>query len=439
VYNVTEALRLRGGVDRDAVGLALRDTMLRQESLRTVFVDHGGVPWQRVLGEGEFEVPLDVVELGEGELAGRMTAASETSFDLGTELPFRVWVYVVGAQECVVLFVMHHIAMDGWSLRPLFRDLSVAYEARVDGRAPVWDSLPAQYADYADWQREMLGSESDPDSVISTQLKYWRQALAGIPDELALPYDRPRPAVGSYRGGVVPIVLEAPLHEALARLAQRTGTSLYMVFQAGLAVVLSRLGAGHDIPIGGPTTDRVDEALDDVIGFFVNTLVFRIDTTGDPTFTELLRRVRQTDLDALSHRDVPFDRVVEELNPQRSLSRNALFQVLLMLEESGAGVEFPGVSCVAEPVESPLVRFDLWLGLSEAKTASGECLGVTGEFRYSGALFDHATIDNLVSLFLTLLRDFAADPERHIEPGTPRTLTIPRRKPVKLSAEPSVR
>ncbi|WP_053928135.1 condensation domain-containing protein, partial [Streptomyces chattanoogensis] len=202
---------------------------------------------------------------------------------------------------------MHHIAMDGWSLEPLFRDLSTAYRARTEGREPPWEPLAVQYADYAVWQREMLGSESDPESLVSRQLRYWQEALAGIPDELALPYDRPRPAVGSQHGDLVPVVLDAPLHQALTGLAQRTGSSLFMVFQAALATLLTRMGAGHDIPIGAPTAGRADEALDDLVGFFVNTLVLRVDTSGNPTFEELLKRVRDVDLEAFSHQDVPFD------------------------------------------------------------------------------------------------------------------------------------
>ena len=435
LYNVANALRMRGSVDRDALVTALLDTTIRQECLRTVFVDRDGVPWQRILAPEEIEVPLRVVPVTEDELPDRMTAASTEGFDLGTELPFRVWFYELGPQEQVIFFVMHHIAMDGWSMRPLLRDLSVAYQARVAGREPQWDPLPVQYADFAEWQREFLGSESDPDSVLNAQLRYWRETLTGAPDELTLPYDRPRPAVSSHRGGHVALHVGADLHTALLTLARRTGTSLFMVFQAAFATVLTRLGAGNDIPIGTSTTDRGDESLDDVVGFFVNTLVLRVDTSGHPTFADLLKRVREVDLEALSNRDVPFDRIVEELNPQRSLSRNALFQVLMMMQESGDVAEFPGVTCTEEPVEFPVVRFDLWLGLTESKSPQGDCLGVEGEFRYSVDLFDHATMENLVARFVEVLREVADNPGTPVEPTTaPRTLTRARRKAVTLPA-----
>ncbi|MFF4948094.1 amino acid adenylation domain-containing protein [Streptomyces chattanoogensis] len=437
-YNVPVALRLRGAVDRDALGSALRDTVLRQESLRTVFVDEGGVPWQRVLEPEEVEVPLNVVAVTEADLAEELRTAAGRGFDLASELPLRAWLFELGAQDHVLLLAMHHIGMDGWSLEPLFRDLSTAYRARIEGREPVWAPLPVQYTDYTVWQREVLGSQSDPQSLVSRQLRYWQEALAGLPDELALPYDRPRPAVSSHRGDLVPVVLDAALHQALTGLAQRTGTSLFMVFQAAFAALLTRLGAGHDIPLGAPTAGRTDKALDDLVGFFVNTLVLRVDTSGNPTFEELLKRVRDVDLEAFSHQDVPFDRLVEEINPHRSLSRHALFQVMLMLEESGDALQLPGVDCADQPVDFPVVRFDMWLGLTESKSPEGDCNGVTGELRYSVDLFDPATIQDLAEKFVSLLRTVAAHPERPVtSTRSPHALGAVRRKPVKLPAAPS--
>ena len=436
VYNVADALRLRGDVDQDALRAALLDTVLRQEILRTVYVDRDGVPYLRVLEPDEFELPLDVVAVPEAELAARMTEASGTTFDVSAELPFRAWLFEVGPQEHVLMFVMHHIAMDAWSLKPLLNDVSVAYRARLAGQAPGWEPLPAQYTDYAEWQREVLGSESDPDSLISAQLRYWKESLSGAPDDLALPYDRPRPAVSSYRGGEVPLVVEPELHKALLAVARRTGTSLFMVFQATLATALTRLGAGHDIPLASPVADRADQALDDLVGFFLNTLVLRIDTSGNPTFAELLKRVREVDLNGLSNRDVPFDRVVDELKAQRSLSRNALFQVMVMLQEVGDALDFPGVECTAEPVESSVVRYDLWLGLNEAKSPQGQCLGVEGALCYSTDLFDHATMENLVSVFVALLHEFAANPELPLESASgPKTRISMRRKAITVPAD----
>ncbi|MEU2576466.1 condensation domain-containing protein [Streptomyces anulatus] len=305
-WNVPVAVRLRGPVDRTALVAALRDTVLRQETLRTLFVDEGGVPWQRVLEPDDVEVPLRVVAVV-GDPAESLAAEATRGFDLAEELPVRASLFELGPQDQVLLLVMHHIATDGWSLDPLFRDLSTAYSARVEGREPGWEPLPVQYTDYAEWQREVLGEVSDPQSLISRQLAYWREALEGIPEQIALPYDKPRPAVSSRHGALVPFSLDRELHQGLTALARRTGTSLFMVFHAAFATLLTRLGAGHDIPIATPTVDRSDEALDDLVGFFVNTLVMRVDTSGDPTFEELLHRVRDMALGAISHQDVPFE------------------------------------------------------------------------------------------------------------------------------------
>ncbi len=283
------------------------------------------------------------------------------------------------------------------------------------GVAAALAPLPVQYADYTLWQQAVLGAEDDGASVMARQLSYWTAALAGLPEQIELPADRPRPAVASHRGGRVALTIDAGLHRGLAALARGCGASLFMVLQAGLAGLLSRLGAGSDIAIGSPIAGRGDAALDELIGFFVNTLVLRTDTAGNPSFKALIGRVRAGNLAAYGHADLPFERLVEVLNPARSLSRHPLFQVMLAFEAGAAGgaagLELPGLKAVAEPVTTAGAKFDLSLGLIEQRAPTAPRPAIDGVLEYSSDLFDAATVEALGRRLIRLLAAAVADPE----------------------------
>ncbi|MFJ2833708.1 amino acid adenylation domain-containing protein [Streptomyces sp. NPDC087263] len=411
-YNMPLALKLSGDLDIAALEAALGDVADRHESLRTVFPETDGEPRQHVLAGDTGRPPLIVVETTPDELAATLAAYSGRGFELSVDLPWRIRLLVTGPAEYVLLVVAHHIAVDGWSMGVLARDLGVAYAARRAGGAPDWEPLPVQYADYALWQREVLGELDDTDSVISGQLDYWRRALSGAPEELDLPSDRPRPAVSSFRGGNVPLSVDAQTHARLVAAAQQGNATMFMVVQAALAVLLARLGAGTDIPIGTAIAGRGDEAMDDLAGFFVNTLVLRTDVSADPTFTEVLARVREADLAAYSHQDVPFERLVDVLSPARSLSRNPLFQVMLAVQSAAPEEwDLPGLTVGTLPsTADPVARFDLAPTLVERRDGAGAPAGLGGTLLYAADLFDEGTAAQLASRLVRVLEAVAADP-----------------------------
>ncbi|WP_405901188.1 non-ribosomal peptide synthase/polyketide synthase [Streptomyces sp. NBC_00727] len=414
-YHMPLALRLSGDLDRDALGAALVDVMTRHETLRTVFPHTGGIPHQRVLDTAEVPVPLTVRTAGESEVPALLRDAAVRGFDLTTEIPLRAELFAVAPDEHVLLLVMHHIVGDGWSMGPLARDLAAAYTTRRSGGAPEWPPLPVTYADYTLWQHEILGDENDADSLFSRQVAYWRRALTGMPGQLQLPADRSRPAVMSYGGDVLEVRIDAELHARLTELARRSGATLFMVLQAGLAALYTRLGAGTDIAIGSPIAGRTDEALDDLVGFFVNTLVLRTDTSGDPGFGELLGRVRETALSAYAHQDVPFEHLVEALNPSRSLSHHPLFQTGLVVQNApGGAFGLPGLQVSAMPVLTGTARLDLTFGFAEEYGPDGEPAGLSGAVEYSTDLFDRATVEGLAARWTRLLAEVVAAPERPI-------------------------
>jgi len=409
-YNMAGALRLRGPLDRQAMATAINDVVQRHESLRTVFPDHAGEPYQQVLDLQDAHVTLEIVE--PDDLMAALRQAANHVFDLAGSPPIRVTLLVAGPDEHVLMIVGHHIIGDGWSTAPLLRDIGRAYQARSHGRAPDWEPLPVQYVDYTLWQAELLGAADDPDSVVAGQLSFWAKELAGAPECLSLPTDRPRPPAATYRGDVVPLTIDADLHARLAELARANGATLFMVLHAGLAVLLSRWGAGEDIPVGSPLAGRTDEALDDLVGFFINTVVLRTDLTGDPTFRALLGRVRERALAVLENQDVPFDLVVEQLNPERSPGRNPLFQVMLTVQNAPRDVDLvPGLVAEMEAVRTPTAKVDLSFTVSECFGPDGAPAGLTGDLEYALDLFGRGSAEALAAGLVRVLAAVAATPE----------------------------
>ncbi|MGW1787175.1 condensation domain-containing protein, partial [Streptomyces sp. NPDC002143] len=410
-YNIPLALRLSGRLDERALTEALADVVTRHETLRTVFPEAHGTPYQKVLDPDTARPRLRVTSTDESRLAEALAEAARHPFDLAAEVPLRAHLFALAGDEHVLLLVMHHIAGDGWSTGPLSRDLAEAYAARSTGHKPEWAPLPAQYADYTLWQRELLGDPLAPDSVFSSQLAYWKERLADLPEQLQLPADRTRPAVASYRGEHLLVELDAELHTGLARIARRSGASMFMVLRAALGALFTRLGAGADIAVGSPIAGRTDEALDDVVGFFVNSLVLRTDTSGDPSFEELVRRVRENALGAYAHQDLPFENLVEELNPVRSLSRHPLFQVMFALQNAPMGeFDLPGLRVAPVIVPTGTAKFDLGFNLYERHDDHGSPAGVAGAVEYATDLYDRATVADLVDRWTRLLRAVVADP-----------------------------
>ncbi|MFJ4908385.1 amino acid adenylation domain-containing protein [Streptomyces sp. NPDC093249] len=403
-HTVTTALRLTGRLDREALAAALRDVVTRHESLRTVFPVTDGVPCQRVLEPAGFDLPVRAVP--EAGVEAALLAASEHDFDLARETPVRAELLARSPEEHVLVVTVHHIAFDGWSAAPFLRDLSGAYAARLRGRAPDLPELPLQYADFTLWQRAELGAPDDPGSPFARQLAHWTGALAGAPDEIALPADRPRPAAATHRAGTVPFRITPEVHARLTALARAHGASVFMVLHAVLAVLLRRLGAGTDVLVGSPVAGRTDSGLDELVGCFVNTVVVRTDVSGDPDLGELIDRVRPGVLAALENQDVPFEQVVDAVAPVRSAARHPLFQVMLSLQNNATGaVELPGLQ--VEPLHHGRYRsvpFDLLFDLSESHG------GLDGTLVHSLDLFGPATAGRIAGYFTRLLADASARP-----------------------------
>ncbi|MBY6568212.1 non-ribosomal peptide synthase/polyketide synthase, partial [Rhodococcus sp. BP-154] len=411
-YNVAFAMRMTGALDVDAVRAAVADVVERHESLRTVFPLTDDGPVQSILEAHQVLSDLEPVDAESEDDALRIVAeVTSEGFDVAAAVPVRAQLLRLGPDEHVLAFVVHHISSDGFSTAPLARDLIVAYSARVHGHAPNIEPLPVQYADYALWQRAFLGSEEDPESLMSTQLAFWVDTLSGAPEVLELPLDRPRPSDPSFRGAKLGFDLDAELHGRMASLASSRDSSVFMIVHAALGILLSALSGSEDISVGTPISGRGDAALDDVVGMFVNTLVLRTRIESSTSFQDLLDAVRSTDLEAFTHADVPFERVVDRLDPVRTPAYTPLFQVMLEFQHTARpNITLPNLDVEAMDLVDDIANFDLQLTISEAFDVSGQPAGITASFRYATDLFDEASVAEFATRYESVLRAVTADP-----------------------------
>ncbi|MCK1602688.1 non-ribosomal peptide synthetase, partial [Bradyrhizobium sp. 166] len=407
-YHIPLAWRLEGVLDRTALQRSLDRVLARHEALRSVFVAPKGKPWVEVLPP---DAGLPVLE---HDLRGRVDAdaalselckeEARTAFDLAGGPLIRGRLLRIADEEHVLLLTQHHIVSDGWSLGLLVRELSQlyrAFEARRDDPLPP---LAIQYPDYAAWQRQWLSGER-----LQSQAQYWRNALAGAPAHLALPTDRPRPPQQSFAGGTVPVVIDADLTRDLKRLSRQHGTTLFMTVLAAWAAVLSRLSGQDDIVIGVPSANRGRREIEELIGCFVNTLALRLDLSGELSVAELLERTRRTALSAQEHQDLPFEQVVEIVQPPRHLDHTPLFQVMLAWQNNAAqSFDLPGLRVEAAADGFDQVKFDLEMNLCE----HGEV--IVGTMGYATALFDQTTIERQRGYLLALLQAMVADARQEV-------------------------
>ena len=407
-YHIPVVVRLSGGLDLAALEAALTDVVRRHEPLRTVFPLVDGQPRQRILPMSETGPLLVTEQTAPDGLELAVDRLVRRGFNLTTDRPMRAHLLLLGSDDHALVLVLHHIAADGQSMEPLLRDLAEAYDQRRAGHAPNWTELPVQYADFALWQRESV-------RLATSQVAYWSDLLTGVPDELALPTDRARPVEPGYRGRSVALAVPVEVHQGITALARRNGATVFMVVQSAVAALLSRLGAGTDIPLGWPVSGRVDEALEELVGFFVNTMVLRADLTGDPSFEDLVRRVREQDLSAFTNQDVPFESLVEELNPARVPGRHPLFQVMVALQVGrSARFDLAGVRLQRMAVGSGSAKFDLSFQFVEFIDPAGRPAGMGGELTYALDLFDHPTAERMVAMLGRLLAAAVAEPDRPI-------------------------
>ncbi|HSS50433.1 MAG TPA: condensation domain-containing protein, partial [Thermoanaerobaculia bacterium] len=409
LYNLASAFRLAGPLSVPVLERALAEIVRRHEVLRTAFPAQSGRPLQRIAPVGSLRVP--VIDLGglpapprEMELQRRLQEEAQRAFDLARGPLLRACVLRIGPQQHIAAVTMHHIVSDGWSLGVLVREVAELYRAFSQGEGSPLAELPIQYADFAYWHRQWLQSD-----LLERQLAYWRYQLAGVPGLLDLPTDRPRPAVQGFRGRRLPVVIPGVLLRDLEQLGRRRGVTLFMTLLGSLAVLLHRYTHSEDLTVGSPVANRVRPEIEGLIGFFVNALVLRVDLSGEPSFHDLLSRVREMTLEAQAHQDLPFERLIQELQPSRSLGHTPLFQAVLTLQNAPVSrLEAPDLKIEPLELDTGTAKFDLTVTLTPRDEA------LQGYLEYSTELFDRATVERLLDHLKVLLAGIVADPWRRL-------------------------
>ncbi len=408
-YNLPMAVRMYGALNVVALQRTLNTIVTRHEALRTTFVVEDGGPVQVMADSRSVELP--VIDLSRQPEGTRETALQrilcehiQRPFDLSRDVMLRGILLRLAEADHVLLLTIHHIASDAWSMGVIRREMTALYEAFSVGKPALLPTLPIQYADFAQWQRQQLQGE-----VLAGQLSYWKQQLHGSLPALELPTDRPRPQVQTYHGARQPFRLPATLSERLKALSRQEGVTLFMTLLAVFQTLLYRYTAQHDILVGSPIAGRTRTETEALIGFFVNTLVLRTNLHGNPTFRALLGRVREVALGAYAHQDLPFEKLVEELQPERRLSHAPLFQVMFALQNVPTySLELSGLSLQMLEVENGTAKFDVTLYMYD------ESVGLRGVLEYNADLFDTATIARMLGHFQTLLEAVVADPDERL-------------------------
>ncbi len=409
-YNIPEIFRLEGPLDVDALRQSLNEIVRRHEVLRTTFGDIAGEPYQRISPSAELALPIDDLEeleesLRESEALRRAEEEGLRPFDLAGDLLLRARLFRLGQNEHILQLTTHHIASDGWSSGIFRRELAALYESYARGATPSLPELPIQYADFSYWQRNWLQGET-----LDGLMRYWKEHLDGL-SMLKLPVDRPRPKIQSTRGARHRQLLPPSLAEGLRSLSRQEGGTLFMTMLAAFQTLLHNYSGQSDIVMGTDVANRNRMEIEGLIGFFLNHLVLRVDLSGNPTFQELIARVREVTLDAYAHQDLPFEKVVEALQPERSLSHTPLFQTLFVLQNAPIPAqELAGLTITPVAPETTGSKYDLTLFLAEA--AEG---GLHVIWRYSTDLFDEGTVATMAEAFETLLVNIVAGPERRLD------------------------